>query len=167
MPSWLGNYELDVAIEDRGLGEAMAAQYEVDLAHATEVVLTPRYRVRPTEARGEPAVRRARSGSATRVAAGAVSVGSALSAALTNRRALGAAESGLLVKVGALAIAFAFAAALWPRVIAWPLAVLGAWLGIAWFMKAHSLRRRARKREAAAVSATREASGPGDDGRTA
>ena len=165
--SWLGNYELDVAIEDRGFGEAMAAQYEVDLAHATEVVLTPRYRVRPAGTRAEPAVRRARSGSATRVAAGAVSVGSALGAALTNRRALGAAESGLLVKVGALAIAFAFAAALWPRVIAWPLAVLGAWLGIAWIMKARTLRRQARKREAAVASPISEAGGPGDDGRPA
>ena len=120
--SWMGNYELDVAIEDRGFGALMTAQYEHDLAYATEIVLTRRNRVGPTEAgRARPLVAPA-SGSAGRVAAGAVSVGSAMGAALTNRRALGAAESGLLAKVSAIAIGFAIVAALWPRVVAWPLA---------------------------------------------
>ena len=72
-------------------------------------------------------------------------MGSALGAALTNRRTLGAAESGLLAKVSAFVIAFAVVAALWPRVVAWPLAVLGAWVGITWIMKAVALRRQARK----------------------
>jgi cardiolipin synthase len=72
--SWMGNYELDVAIEDRSFGEAMAAQYERDLTQATEIVLTHRNRVRPAESSPGPAVRRARVGSAARVAAGAVSV---------------------------------------------------------------------------------------------
>ena len=103
--SWMGNYELDVAIEDREFGAIMAAQYEKDLARSTEIVLTRRNRVGPTEGSAGPAARRARAGSAGRVAAGAVSVGSALGAALTNRRTLGAAESGLLAKVSACMIA--------------------------------------------------------------
>ena len=102
-------------------------------------MLTRRNRVGPTEARAGPAARRARSGSAGRVAAGAVSVGSALGAALTNRRTLGAAESGLLAKVSIGAIGFAIVAALWPRVVAWPLAVLGAWVGLAWLAKAYAI----------------------------
>ncbi len=165
LASWMGNYELDVAIEDRRFGAAMAAQYEIDLSHATEIVLTSRNRVRPRArvARG-PAVRRARSGSAGRVAAGAVSVGSALGAALTNRRALGAAESGLLVKVSAAAIGFAIVAGAWPRAIAWPLAVLGAWLGIAWLVKAVAVRRRARTGGAGALPASPDRRGSGDDG---
>ena len=144
--SWMGNYELDVAIEDQQFCEAMAAQYEIDLTKSTEIVLAGRSRVRLAESRAGPAARRARSGSAGRVAAGAVSVGSALGAALTNRRALGAAESGLIAKVSAGAIGFAIVAALWPRVVAWPLALLGAWLGIAWLTKAYGLRRGARNR---------------------
>jgi len=159
--SWMGNYELDVAIEDRGIGEAMAAQYENDLAQATEIVLTHRNRVRPAEARTGPAARRAHSGSAGRVAAGAVSVGSALGAALTSRRALGAAESGLLAKVSVAVLGFAVVAALWPRVVAWPLALLGTWLGIAWLFKAWALRRQARRQDA---SASAEAPRGGDDG---
>jgi len=146
--SWMGNYELDVAVEDQRFGAVMAAQYETDLARATEIVLTRRNRVGPTETRAGPAARRARSGSAGRVAAGAVSVGSALGAALTNRRTLGAAESGLLAKVSIGAIGFAIVGALWPRVVAWPLAVLGAWVGIAWLAKAYSLRRQGRQASA-------------------
>ena len=56
----MGNYELDVAVEDRRFGELMAAQYEIDLAGATEIVLTRRNRLGPTQARSGPAVRRAR-----------------------------------------------------------------------------------------------------------
>jgi cardiolipin synthase len=158
--SWLGNYELDVAIEDQRFGAAMAAQYELDLTHATEIVLTSHNRVRLAQSRAGPAMRRARSGSAGRVAAGAFSVGSVLGAALTNRRVLGAAESGLLVKVSAAAIGFAIVAAAWPRAIAWPLGALGAWLGVAWLIKAAAVRRQARTPDAVKAPATREP-GPG------
>jgi hypothetical protein len=90
LASWMGNYELDVAIEDRAFAQRMADQYLTDLDRATEIVLTRRNRVRKTEDEDDlPDVRRARSGSAGRAAAGAVSVGSALSAALTNRRLRG------------------------------------------------------------------------------
>jgi cardiolipin synthase len=142
--SWMGNYELDVAIEDRRFAEAMALQYDADLTRATEIVLTRRKRVRPAEARTAPTARRALSGSAGRVAAGAVGVGSALGAALTSRRSLESAESGMLAKVGVGVIAVALLAAWWPRLVAWPLAFFAAWLGLAWLGKAIVLRRRAR-----------------------
>ena len=106
--------------------------------------------------------RRARSGSATRVAAGAVSVGSALSAALTNHRTLGATEAGLLAKVSIGAIGFAIVAALWPQAVAWPLAVLAAWVGLAWLAKAHALRRQGRQAVAETPPATSPYEGGGD-----
>jgi len=157
--SWMQNYELDVAIEDAATGEAMLARYEKDLGRATEIVLTRRNRVqRVAETVPKQHARRAMSGSANRAAAGAVSVGSALGAALTNRRALGAAESSVLAKVGIAALAMAGVAALWPRFVAWPLAVLGAWLGIAWLLRAAELKREAFRRRATA--ALREADPP-------
>jgi cardiolipin synthase len=144
--SWMGNYELDVAIEDTAFAARMAADFEADLARATEIVLTRRNRVRPTEEGPRSgAARRAMSGSAGRAAAGAVSVGSALGAALTGRRLLGPAEGGLLAKVGVAVLALSIVAALWPHVVAWPAAVLGAWLAISWLVKAFTLGRRARK----------------------
>jgi cardiolipin synthase len=157
--SWMGNYELDVAIEDRDFAQAMAAQYDADLARATEIVLTRRNRVRPAEISPSPAARRALSGSAGRVAAGAVGMGSALGAALTSRRVLAPAESGMLAKVGVGVIAFAVIAALWPPVVAWPLALLAAWLGLAWLAKAFVLRRKAPPGHAASRSRPAEREG--------
>ena len=123
----------------------MAAQFEKDLERATEIVLTPRNRVRRREGDERPgSARRAMSGSAGRAAAGAVSVGSALGAALTGRRVLDAAESGLLAKMGGAILALSIVAALWPHVVSWPAAVVGTWLGVAWLAKAWTLRRRAR-----------------------
>jgi cardiolipin synthase len=152
LASWMGNYELDVAIEDAEFAQAMAAQYEKDIGHATEILLTTHNRVRRTEPRaeaardaGEQVAKRAPSGSAGRAAAGAVSVGSALGAALTNRRTLGPAEAGLLGTMALLVSGIAVVAALWPRAIAWPMAVVSAWLAVAWLLKSVSLWRRGRR----------------------
>jgi cardiolipin synthase len=149
LASWVSNYELDVAIEDAAFTQQMAEQYEKDLDRATEIVLTRRNRVRRSEPRttGEPetgvAARRAVSASAGRAAAGAVSVGSALGAALTNRRTLGPAEAGLLGIMAILMIAIAVVAAAMPSLVAWPIAFLAAWLGVAWGIKGWRLWRRA------------------------
>ena len=143
LASWMGNYELDVAIEDRDFAHRMAEQYSLDLARATEIVLTRRNRVRRTgPTRPYDAARRSSAGSAGRAAAGAVSVGSALHAALTNRRPLGQAESGLLVKMAVLSLLIGVLGALWPWLIAWPIALLMAWMGFAWLAKASSLRKK-------------------------
>ena len=165
LASWMSNYELDVAIEDAAFAQAMAAQHEKDVDHATEIVITTRNRVRRTEPRaavardaGEPVAKRAPSGSAGRAAAGAVSVGSALGAALTNRRTLGPAEAGLLGTMAMLVFGVAAVAAIWPRVVAWPLAVVGAWLAVSWLLKSVSIWR-GRQDGAAA------AQGPGPDRR--
>ena len=170
LASWMTNYELDVAIEDPAFAETMTAQFERDLSNTTEIVLTRRNRVRPmSEVDGAPGhdsgvrpnVRRSLSGSANRAAAGAVSVGSALGAALTNRRALGATEAGLLFFVSAIVISIGIVAAFWPRVLAWPLAFICAWLGIAWGAKAVALKRRAQRQAAEAMPPAAKVSAAG------
>jgi cardiolipin synthase len=147
LASWMSNYELDVAIEDASFSEQMATQYESDLGHSTEIVLTRRNRVRRAPAdvaqgsAAHPRTRRAPSGSAGRAAAGAFSVGSALGAALTDRRILGPAEAGLLFLMAAVAGVIGIVGAMWPRVLAWPVAVIALWSGIAWAAKGIALRR--------------------------
>jgi cardiolipin synthase len=148
LASWMSNYELDVAIEDETFAEKMATQYEADLEHSTEIVLTRRNRVRRAPAAtatleqgAQRPSRRAASGSAGRAAAGAVSVGSALGAALTDRRILGPAEAGLLFLMAAVAALIGVVGALWPRVLAWPVAFIALWSGLAWLVKGVSLRR--------------------------
>ncbi len=42
LQSWMGNYELDVAVEDAGFAQQMEAIYIEDLAKATEIVLSKR-----------------------------------------------------------------------------------------------------------------------------
>jgi cardiolipin synthase A/B len=146
--SWLTNYELDVAIEDERLGADMAAMYERDLGNATEIVLGRRYRVRasPDHAGASRHGRRTLSGSAGRAAAGAMSVGAAVGAALTSRRTLGPAEANLLGVVAVILLAVAGIAVLWPAVLAYPLALIAAWVGIVMFSRARRLWRERRTR---------------------
>lgn len=135
--SWVGNWELDVAVEDAGFAGALALQYEADLANATEVVLGVR---RPPSA--HRLRRGSREGSAVKTA-GAIRIGNAVGAALGGHRILGPFEAttllvpGLaLLLVGALFVAF-------PRVVAFPLAIVAAWLGVALLIAAGRARRRA------------------------
>src|SRR3569623_2475774 len=75
-------------------------------------------------------------------AVGAVRCAHAGGTAVTRRRALGFAQSSLMASFGGLLAALAAVAALWPRVIALPLAVLMAWLGVAMLINAVRLRQR-------------------------
>jgi hypothetical protein len=68
-------------------------------------------------------------------------VGSALGAALTDRRILGPAEAGLLFLMAAVAAVIGVVGALWPRVLAWPVAFVALWSGSAWVAKGIALRR--------------------------
>jgi cardiolipin synthase A/B len=138
--SWLGNYELDVMVEDEGVGAVMEGSYLEDLQGATEVVLyrrhvgiaTPRPPRPPPEAR------------AGRATASAIRIGHAVGAALTGQRPLGSAEARVAAIAGALIIVCSVAAVLWPRLLAIPAAVLGCWLGAGLLVRAARLARAAR-----------------------
>jgi len=137
--SLLGNWELDVAIEDAGFGAEMERMFEDDLANATEVLLG-RGRA-ATGARRDPGLpatpsrgwmhrRRRGGGSTSRAAAGAFRFGNTVSAALTATRTLGAAEAGMLAVGGVLLLALGGLAAWWPALVAYPVAVGAVWLGL-------------------------------------
>ena len=132
--SWLANYELDAVIEDAAFAETMAEQYEIDLANSTEVVLG-------SVGRRQPVERRRSRGSAGRMALLGIRIGNTLSAAVTSHRTLAAREAGIVAVAGGLAFVLAALAAIWPRLIAIPLAVILAWLGGALLLKAWRLRR--------------------------
>ena len=153
--SWLGNREIDVAVEDEGFAAQLAAQYEQDLQTATELVLAPRrlrrgHRVQRSEDTPSPRSRRGRggNGSSGRAAASALRLANTVGAVLTDRRVLGDTDTSPLV-IGTLVLAvLAVVAALWPAVIAWPLAVLAAWFALNLAIRAwHSWRAHRRTRE--------------------
>jgi cardiolipin synthase A/B len=164
LSSWIGNCELDLAIEDDAFARRMEEQYETDLCNATEIVLKLPRRFRKAkvdaqadarqpaaaDARGEasvvedgaasakpqaagprvgPPYPRARGGSSGRAAAGAMRLANSVGAAISNRRVLGKTESGPLLAAGVFLVVCAALGFWWPRVIAWPLAVLALWMG--------------------------------------
>jgi cardiolipin synthase len=142
LASWLNNYELDVAVENREFAERMAAMYEADLERSTEIVLRRRFGVRASPADDVAGrSRRALSGSAGRAAAGAVGVGAAVGAAFTHRRVLGPADAKVLWAATVVLIGLAVLAVAWPWAVAIPIGVLAGWLGVVSAIKALRLRR--------------------------
>ena len=136
--SWLGNCEIDVAVEDIAFAQRMEQQYLSDLDNATEIVLAAR-RIRGTRAQHAPRG----SGSSSRATASALRLAHSVGAAFTDRQTLPSETAGLpwiaLLVCLVAALAFVF-----PRLLAWPLAAMAAWVGIA--MLVRYARARARRR---------------------
>jgi cardiolipin synthase len=155
--SWLGNWELDVAIEDIPVARQLEEMYLRDLANATEVVLNERAMARPQSV---PAVAGASAGAEQRrphptgrtrraAAAGAIRIGRTFGAALTSRRALGAAEAGSLIWGLLLLGGLGFVGLNWPKGLAYPVGVLLLWIAVSWAIQAGKLL--ARRRSSAAA----------------
>jgi cardiolipin synthase A/B len=143
--SWIGNWELDVAVEDETFAQAMQEMYLEDLTHATEMVLSERQRIRPSGHRvPSPAGSSSRSGSAGRVAAGAISVSNTIGAAMTNHRVLGPTEAKIMVCASLVLLTIAVLAMLWPLLLVVPLTLCVVWLAIALLIQAYRLHRAAR-----------------------
>jgi cardiolipin synthase len=156
LASWIGNYELDVAIEDAGVAHTMQDMYESDLERATEIVLDQRSRLRAARARQRRRPRRM-TGSAVRAAAGALRLSHTVGAAITNRRILGRTEAGIMGTVGLGLIALAVVGIAWPIVLAAPFVLLAGWVGISLTVRALKLYA---KPSASSEEAARIAGGP-------
>ncbi len=143
LASFISNYEIDVALEHERLAHEMEEMFLSDLENATEIVIDLKRRVVPdTRAapRGErvKAVPRGASGRAV----GAVRFAHAVGSVVRRRRSLGFAQSHLMAIFAAILLAGAAVAALWPRVIALPLAIVMAWSGVTLMIRAIRLWRR-------------------------
>jgi cardiolipin synthase len=126
--SWLGNYEMDVVVEDEGFGRQMEARYLVDLASATELVLDHWDKL----CAPDPGPVAARSGgSAGRAATGALRIANAVGAAVSERRVVEPAEGRIALSAGLALAALAALFGVFPKLLAYPLVVVLAWLGLA------------------------------------
>jgi cardiolipin synthase len=141
LTSWLGNWELDVMVEDDEFAREMEAMFLEDLSRSTEIVLKKRRRPRTYN----PRPRRRRAGAAGQTATGMIRLGHSVGAAITRQRELGAAESVIMLWGAALLVAVAVVSLLWPKFIAYPLAVLCLWMMSSLLVEAIKLRSR-RKR---------------------
>lgn len=142
--TWLGNCELDVVIEDEGFAREMEDMYLEDLSNATEIVLDKRHRPR---APGRPphvprAAGSGSTGSIGRAATGALRISHTVGAAFTDRRVLEPVESRIMVTVGMLLVGLATVFALFPRVLAYPVVAIFAWVAVALLYRSYELRRK-------------------------
>ncbi len=136
LASWLGNWELDVCVEDAGFAREMEESFLDDLDESTEIVLEQGRRARPGEARPPRARRRRISpGSASRAAAAAVELGSVVGAAVA-QRSLAHVESRSLALAGAILLALAVVALVWPRLLAVPAGLALAWVAVTLLVRA-------------------------------
>jgi cardiolipin synthase len=142
LASWITNRELDVTIQDAGFAQEMEAMYENDLGNATEVVLESG-RVRSSNPIGVESTRYRgrRPGSAGRLLAGAVGLGSVVGATLARHRVLGTSEARNIAIGGLLLSILALTALVLPRLIAYPVGAIAAWTAAALLAHAWRLRR--------------------------
>jgi cardiolipin synthase len=148
MASWLGNWELDVAVENPGFANEMEQMYLEDLDNATEIVLSEKNRVRPVaqpERRASSSYNgpgRRKSGSAGRLTAGAIRVSNTVGAAITSRLVLGAAEAKIMLFGGVALLSLAVLALAQPLAMVIPFSLIAGWIGVSLLLKAHHLHRK-------------------------
>jgi cardiolipin synthase A/B len=162
LASWIGNWELDVIVEDTGFAEAMERMYVEDLAHATEIVLERSRKIRPLEERRKRGLPRRAKGSAGRAASGVLAITNTIGAVITRRRTLGPTEARLMFSAGLILLVLAVVGWIWPLVLAIPMGIVGAWVGLTLLLSAYRLWResRARRSRMAAEDATPNAASP-------
>jgi cardiolipin synthase len=137
--SFVGNYELDVAVEDEAFADTMERQYRDDLTRATEIILKRR-RYRPPAARAEQAAAqrfRPRRGDVSRATAGAIRIGSAVGHAITRPREFGNTDGKLMAAAAVVLLALAVVGLRWPEALAWPLAVISIWLAASFLIRSY------------------------------
>lgn len=147
LASWIGNWELDLVVEDSKFGQAMEQMYIKDLENATEILLTTKRKTLPKKRRGRRLAKRLGSGTSGRTAAGAVRLGNIVSAAITNKRMLGPAEARIMFSSGLLLLASAALAIFWPRLITVPIALIAVWVATSLFLRGFVLKREGRKED--------------------
>ena len=141
LTSWLGNWELDVLVEDKPLASQMEQVYLDDLTRSTEIVLQRRRRRRVPAARQTAPGRKTRRASGPgRTAAGVMRLSHAVEAAITNSRQLGPAEAVIMFWGAALLVITSVVSILWPKVVVYPLAVFCTWLAVSLLIRAFKLR---------------------------
>jgi len=85
-------------------------------------------------------------------------------AAISNRRVLGRSESGPLLWAGLVLFAASAIGFFWPRVIAWPLALLAVWIGVSLIVR-YCVTKMRRKQTSDAPAVSTAKSAPDSDNR--
>lgn len=136
LTSWVGNWELDVAVEYQNFANVMERMYEEDLANATEIVLNAR--VKAAWRRGATSVTKGKANARPRTSI-FLRVSRLIGMIVTNQLGLNPSEALLMAIAGFIGLAFVVIIALWPWVVAGPLVVVGGWVALALLARAYKL----------------------------
>ncbi len=155
--SWIGNWELDVLVENEPIAAFMEEVFLRDLADSTEIVIDERQRVRlrsaqpplPRRSPHRPGRRlsRAVGGSANRVIKDVALAGAVLGTTVRGYRVLGPQEAGSLATIAFAVLLVAAVGLLWPKVIAYPIAGLAGIIAISFFARSWKAWRSGQKQE--------------------
>lgn len=169
--SLLGNWEIDVGVQDGELARQLEGLFLADLASSVEIVLPsarvalsraaadreapepPKHSLEPTGTlpeRLEMTIKRQVAGGKGGVGwrlADLMRAGTTFGDAIAGHRALGREDRTVLGTIAGLMLVVAALAALFPHVVGWILAVLLGWLGLVIGTRAFFQARRARSEE--------------------
>lgn len=129
--SWLGNYELDVVIENAAFGDMMQSRFLIDLDHATEIVLKADKAVRavPRRSTGKKqllhGVRQTRLNART-----PLRVSRSVALALRESRALPPTDAGLLALAGGIGLLIMLTGLFLPELLAWGMAAISGLVSV-------------------------------------
>jgi cardiolipin synthase A/B len=139
LASWIGNWELDVVVENEAFAQEMNQMYEEDLANSTEIVLAARKLRRALPSDPQPRRGRLSEGSAGRALRSLLRTGNTVGAAISSRQALGPSELSVLVTMAVLLLCLALVAFVWPLVIIVPAVVFPIWIAVSLLIRAYRL----------------------------
>jgi len=144
--SWVGNWEMDVAIEDGGVAETLRAHYEEDLSRSTEIVLGAGRDGAPSRARPS-AARPAGHRSSRRVVRAVTGMSRSIGAAISGNRPLEDFELGPIVVMGVVLALVTIVGLFAPRLLAWPVALFTGWTALTFLVEGWSVWRRGRSKD--------------------
>ncbi|MFI5304815.1 MAG: phospholipase D-like domain-containing protein, partial [Nitrospiria bacterium] len=145
--SWIGNYELDVTVEDEEFAKEMEEIYLEDLSNSTEIVISENYRLKPVHKREKDLLGPVglSGGSVSPVGAGAIRLGNVVGSVVKNRRVLGPAGVKMMVGVGIFLLLIGTIGILCPKWITFPLSLLLGWIGGSLLINSYRLIRKKNK----------------------
>ncbi len=160
--SLLGNWELDAGVHDAELAQQVQGLFLADLASSVEILLpgsaASRGDVGSREAKGatelvdEPSLAarmrrwgRGAPGAQTLTLADLVRAGSSLGDAIAGSRVVGREDRAVLTALTLALLGGAVLLALFPRTLAWTLAVILGWFGLVLALRGVAQRARARR----------------------
>ena len=140
LASWIGNYELDVVVEDEPFARMMEETYRMDLDHSTEIVLSAQHKMRKAKQPMSRSRQGSTRGSAGRALTGVVAIGTTVGTTMRSHRLLGPAEAPLIIISALILLGVVALALYWPRAVSIPVAVIAAWAAFALMVRAFRLR---------------------------